>query len=190
MKPKYPIKNPVTATNICLMLLPLVFILLEILKLSSEDIKFGADFSFVLLVSIILIIPSLIFEIFNIDIDIVLNPIEFIFDHKYTSIIIFSLLFILGVISFVLYSKNKIKAYKKLAVPISAIWLSVILIHFFILSVFVFAYIDTEILAFLATVVCFAIFLPIYIIAVITVDKTASLKISEQPKEEENETTS
>ena len=73
-------------------------------------------------------------------------------------------------------------------------WLSVILIHLFILSVFVFAYIASEmemkILAFLAALVCFAIFLPIYIIAVITVDKTASLKISEQPKEEENETTS
>ncbi|MBQ8435051.1 MAG: hypothetical protein IJX24_03455 [Oscillospiraceae bacterium] len=191
MKMKYPVKDPVIATNLCIMLFPLFFIGFEMVKFSSDDIDFSIKFLLVLFLSLFMLIPSLIVSIFGVDIMVIIKPLVTLFDNKYAFIIIYSLMFILGVISFILYSKNKIRAYKKLALPISAIWLSVILMYFFMFLTFVFAYIYSEIqfgfIGFLAALICFAAFLPLYIICIITVEKIFSLKTNEQPEEKENE---
>ena len=203
MKLKYPIKNPVTVTNFCLMLLPLLFILLEILKINSEDIKFDMDLFFILGLCLLpfIIIAEFLFnfmtEFLNINEDTLSKPVTFIleliFDYKYTGFIVFIFLFILSIISFILYRKNKINAYRKLAFPLSALWLFAILIVYFIFLALLFTFIKytmlSKITAFLITSACFLIFLPLYIIAVITVDKTFSTISSGQPHEKENEKT-
>ena len=65
MKMKYPVKDPVIATNLCIMLFPLFFIGFEMVKFSSDDIDFSIKFLLVLFLSLFMLIPSLIVSIYK-----------------------------------------------------------------------------------------------------------------------------
>ncbi|MBE6845467.1 MAG: hypothetical protein E7508_07130 [Ruminococcus sp.] len=171
-------KNPIKTNLLCMLIFPVIFIIPEIFKLRSEDLKAMLDFVLVIFTYPIIIISECL--------GINLNSF-FKFFFNYEHIFAFTACFILlclGIMAYRIGRKNNLKLYKRIAVTVYAIWLFLFLIVFAEILMLFFMEVNVNYVIILS--ITFALIL-LYFFIVIGIIKTASIKSFEQPKEKENE---